>query len=87
MMDRMDSEIIFAKVYSKTRKSIFKFALHFLHRDGKIFKTTAVSYLSACGWPPVVHNEKSYDKITQRPKLCSFTGQVQHMPFTCEFES
>ena len=47
MMDRMDREIIFAKVYSKTRKSILKFALHFLHRDGKIFKTTTVSYLSA----------------------------------------
>ena len=85
----MDREIIFAKAYSKTRKSMLKFALHFLHRDGKIFKTTAVSYLSACGhgWPPVVHNEKSCDKITQRPKLCLFTGQVQHMPFTCEFES
>jgi len=49
MMDRMDREIIFAKVYNypKTRKSILKFALHVLHRDGKIFKTTAVSYLIA----------------------------------------
>jgi len=48
MMDRMDREIIFAKVYNypKTRKSILKFALHFLHRDGKMFKTTAVSYLT-----------------------------------------
>jgi len=43
----MDIEIIFAKVYSVTRKSLLKFALHFQHRDGKIFKTTAVSYLSA----------------------------------------
>ena len=45
----MDREIIFAKVYSKTRKSTPKFASHFLHRDGKVFKTTctAVSYLSA----------------------------------------
>ena len=43
----MDREIIFAKVYSKTRKPLLKFALHFPHRNGKIFKTTAVSYLSA----------------------------------------
>ena len=40
-----------------------------------------------CGWPPVVHDEKRCDKITERPKLCLFTGQVQHMPSTCEFES
>ena len=38
----MDREIIFEKVYSKTRKFVLKmkFVLHFLHRDGKIFKTT-----------------------------------------------
>ena len=33
----VDKEIIFEKVYSKP-------VLHFLHRDGKIFRTTADSF-------------------------------------------